>query len=69
MCASLSVTSTFITNIFFPQHLSDAKKAQQTLESSFKHLESVSEAFIVKHLLIMKDKVLWGLTTTLNSLE
>lgn len=24
------------------QHLSDAKKAQQNLESSFKHLESVS---------------------------
>lgn len=29
---------------FSPQHLSDAKKAQQNLESSFKQLESVSHA-------------------------
>lgn len=33
--------------IFFPQHLSDAKKAQQNLESSFKHLESVSHRLLL----------------------
>lgn len=32
--------------VFFPQHLSDAKKAQQNLESSFKHLESVSYSLL-----------------------
>lgn len=38
------VTSQHIhCNLFLPQHLADAKKAQQTLESSFKHLESVSQ--------------------------
>lgn len=31
-----------ILNLFFLQYLADAKKAQQNLESSFKHLESVS---------------------------
>lgn len=39
-----AVAAPVISNLFSPQHLSDAKKAQQNLESSFKHLESVSHA-------------------------
>lgn len=38
-----AVAAPVISNLFSPQHLSDAKKAQQNLESSFKHLESVSQ--------------------------
>lgn len=42
------VTSQHIhCNLFLPQHLADAKKAQQTLESSFKHLESVSQLVLL----------------------
>ena len=37
----------FYSNLFFPQHLTDAKKAQQNLESSFKHLESVSHMLLL----------------------
>lgn len=37
-----TVVPRVISNLFSPQHLSEAKKAQQNLESSFKHLESVS---------------------------
>uniref|UniRef100_A0A3P8UQ33 Thyroid hormone receptor interactor 10 n=1 Tax=Cynoglossus semilaevis TaxID=244447 RepID=A0A3P8UQ33_CYNSE len=36
----------FHPDTFLFQHLSDAKKAQQNLESSFKHLESVSRRFL-----------------------
>lgn len=35
-----------------PQHLSDAKKAQQNLESSFKQLESVSHMFKTREMLL-----------------
>lgn len=40
----------FHPDTFLFQHLSDAKKAQQNLESSFKHLESVSRRFLSVHL-------------------
>lgn len=39
--------SVIISNLFRPQHLSDAKKAQQNLESTFKHLESVSHVLLL----------------------
>lgn len=39
--------SIIISNLFRPQHLSDAKKAQQNLESTFKHLESVSHVLLL----------------------
>lgn len=37
-----AVAAGLISVLFSLQHLSDVKKAQQNLESSFKHLESVS---------------------------
>lgn len=44
---SLNVTDVHLFDLFFLQHLSDAKKAQQNLESSFKHLESVSHVLLL----------------------
>lgn len=43
----IDVAQRIILKLFFPQHLSDAKKAQQNLESSFKHLESVSHRLLL----------------------
>lgn len=42
--AHAAAAAPVISNLFSPQHLSEAKKAQQNLEGSFKHLESVSHA-------------------------